>query len=101
MSKVFFASEEAQKRAVLQCDVVADGPAQHGIASLERIQHRPLRDRTFDLEGYLTADVGQVSEMWGENDANHDRNYFTEVQQSHCNTIGRENPRRGRLGAIH
>jgi len=45
--------------------VVADGAAQHGIAGLERVQHRALRDRAFDFERHLAADVRQGSEMEG------------------------------------
>jgi hypothetical protein len=51
--------------------MVADGAAQHGIAGLERVQHRALRDRGFDFESYLGADLGQGAEMEGEDYADH------------------------------
>ena len=57
VGEVFFAGEEAQERAALLGDVVADGAAQHGIARLERVQHRALCDRALDFERHLTADV--------------------------------------------
>ena len=57
VGEVFFAGEEAQERAALLRVVVADGAAQHGIAGLERVQHRALRDRALDFERHLTADV--------------------------------------------
>src|SRR6266550_8441489 len=71
VGEVFFAGEEAQERAALLGDVVADGAAQHGIARLERVQHRALRGRTLDLERHLAADMRQVSEMEGEDNSDH------------------------------
>jgi len=65
VGEVFFTGEEAQKGAALLRVVVADGAAQHGIAGLERVQHRALRDRAFDFERHLAADVRQGSEMEG------------------------------------
>src|SRR3990172_12886438 len=43
------ASEEPQERPALQRAVVANGPAQHGIARLERVQDRALGRRALDL----------------------------------------------------
>ena len=39
MRQIFLASKEAQERTALQRDVIANRPAQHGIASLKRIEH--------------------------------------------------------------
>jgi hypothetical protein len=58
MGKIFLAREEAQERAALLSDVITDRPAQHGIARFERVQHRAQRDRPFDLERHLAADMG-------------------------------------------
>ena len=71
VGEVFFAGEEAQKGAALLRVVIADGAAQHGIAGLERVQHRALRDRALDVERHLAADVRQGSEMEGEDNADH------------------------------
>ena len=71
MGEVFFAGEESEEGAALLRVVVADGSAQHGIAGLERIQHRTLRDRALYFERHLAADVRQGSEMEGEDDADH------------------------------
>src|SRR5215469_14056530 len=40
MREVLLAGEEAQESATLQRAVVANGPAQHGILGLERIEDR-------------------------------------------------------------
>jgi len=74
VGEVFFAGEEAQEGAALLRVVVADGAAQHGIAGLERVQHRALRDRTIDFERHLAPDVGEVSEVEGEDYADHASN---------------------------
>jgi len=71
VGEVFFAGEEAQEWTTLLRDVVADGAAQHGIVGLERVQHRALRDRTFDFERHLAADLRQRSQMWREYDSDH------------------------------
>ena len=49
MRKIFLACEEAQKRPPLLRDLIPNRPAQHGIAGLQRVQHRALRDRSFDF----------------------------------------------------
>ena len=71
MGQVLLAGEEAQERPALLCDVVADGAAQHGIAGLERVEDRALRDLSLDLEHQLAADVRQVAQMWREYDSDH------------------------------
>ena len=74
MGEVFFAGEEAQEGTTLLRVVVADGSAQHGIAGLERIQHRSHSNarcvaasgfQIGDFERYLAADVRQGSEVEG------------------------------------
>ncbi len=52
--------------------VVADRPAQHGIAGLERVEDRSLRRRTLDAEAHLALDARQVAQMIGKDDADHD-----------------------------
>src|SRR5580704_9157854 len=64
--------------------MVADGPTQHGIAGLKRVEHRPLRDGTGDVEFHVAADVGQRSQMRWEYDADH-----VSVCTSTDNTAGR------------
>ena len=59
--QIFLAGEETQKRPALSRDVIANRPAQHRIAGLKRVEHRALRDRTFDFELHLAADVRQRS----------------------------------------
>ena len=44
--KILLAGEEPHERPALLRDVVADRPAQHRIAGLERVEDRALRDRS-------------------------------------------------------
>ena len=73
MRQVFFAGKVSQKRAALLCDVVADRPGQDRIASLERVQDRPLRHRALDLELHLVTNPRQRPQVWRKDDADHDR----------------------------
>src|SRR6266850_1405926 len=86
---VFLAGEEAQERTALLCDVVADGAAQHRILDLEGIEHRALRDGTFDVELHLGADARQRPQMSGEYDADH-RSVWTSTESTagRCCTMG-------------
>jgi len=63
VGEVFFAGEESEEGTSLLGIVLADRPPQHGIAGLERVQHRTLRDRTIDLQRHFVADVREVSEV--------------------------------------
>src|SRR5438046_10241149 len=56
---IFLASEEPQKGTALVGDMIADRAAQHRILRLEGIEHRPLRDRTFDVDLHFGADARQ------------------------------------------
>src|SRR5947208_16399615 len=47
---IFLASEEPQERATFLRDMIADRAAQHRILRLQGVEHRPLRDRTFDVD---------------------------------------------------
>jgi hypothetical protein len=69
--QIFLAGEEAQKRPPLLRNLIADRPAQHGVASLQCVEDRALRDRTIDLEFNLTADVRQRTKMLWKLDSNH------------------------------
>ena len=61
MGEIFLAGKEPQERSALLGVVLADRSAQHGIARLERVEDRALRDRTLDLEFQLGANVRQRS----------------------------------------
>src|SRR6266403_123766 len=63
MGEIFLACKEPQEWPALLCDVIADGPPQHGIAGLERVEYRALRDRTFDLNLHFAAGVRQRPQM--------------------------------------
>jgi hypothetical protein len=71
MRQILLAGEEAQERSPLLRDLVADRPAQHGIAGLKRVEDRPQRDRAVELEFYFAADVRQRSEMLRDYDSDH------------------------------
>jgi hypothetical protein len=70
--QVFLASKEAQKCPPLLRNLIADSPAQHGIAALECVEYRALRHRTLDLEFNLAPDVRQRPKMLWKLDSNHD-----------------------------
>src|SRR5262249_2731030 len=50
---------------------IADRPAQHRIAGLERVEDRALCGLTLDVELYLAVDVRQRPQMCREDDADH------------------------------
>src|SRR5712692_3286519 len=53
VGQILLAGEETQERPALLRDLVADRPAQHRIASLERVEDRPQRDWAVDLKFYF------------------------------------------------
>src|SRR5438045_439727 len=71
MGQVLFAGEEPHERPSLQRDLIADRPAQHRIAGLERVEDRALRGRTLDVELHLAVDVRQLPQMCREHHADH------------------------------
>ncbi len=81
-------NKDAQEGTALEAVVVADARVprissilrdaglEHGIARLQRIQHRALRDRAwvseYDGQRHLGLGVRQGAEVEGEDDADHD-----------------------------
>lgn len=59
MRQVHLACKEAQERPPLLGQVIADRAAQHWMTSLERIEHRMLRDFSFHLEEHVAIDAGK------------------------------------------
>lgn len=72
MRQIFLAGEEAQERTTLLRRVIANCSLEHRVAFFERIQNRSLRDRTFDWNLNLVADVRQRAKMLGKLDSNRD-----------------------------
>jgi hypothetical protein len=70
--QILLAGEKAQERPPLLRDLIADSSAQHGIAGLECVEDRTLRDWTLDLEFDLAADVRQRPKVLRKFDSNHD-----------------------------
>src|SRR6266581_200189 len=71
MGQILPAGKKPQEPPSLLCDVVADRPAQHRIAGLERVQHRALRGRAFDVEEHLGVDMRQRPQLEREHDSDH------------------------------
>ena len=71
MRNVFVAGEEPQERPPLLRGVVADRPAEHRVASFERVEDRPLRRFALHGEFDFASDAGQRSQMERQDDANH------------------------------
>ena len=57
VGEILLTRKEPQKRPALLRDVIANRPAQHRIASLERIEHRTLRNRTLYRKLHLTPNI--------------------------------------------
>jgi hypothetical protein len=71
VGQILLAGEETQERPALLRDLVADRPAQHGIAGFERVKHRPQRDRPVEFKFYFVANVRQRSQMLRDYDSDH------------------------------
>ena len=72
MRQILLAGEESNEGAALLSDVVAEGPAQHGIRGFKRVEHGPLRDRTFDFEQNIAANPRQRAQMARKYSPDHD-----------------------------
>src|SRR5205807_2784024 len=71
VGQVPLAGKESQERPSLLGAMVPDGPAQHGIPGLERVEYRRPRDLAGDLELHLPFDVRQRPEVRREHHADH------------------------------
>jgi hypothetical protein len=71
VGQILLAREKAQKWAALLCDMVADCASEHRISPFKRVQHRALRYWDGHFECHFTADLGQISQMKGKDDADH------------------------------
>src|SRR6266704_5311405 len=71
VGQILLAGEEPQERPAPLREVVADRPAQHRIAGLERVEDRALRDPTLDVELHLAVDVRQLPQVCREHHADH------------------------------
>jgi hypothetical protein len=59
--EILATGEEAQERAALLRDMVADRAAQHRVTGFERVENGALRGLASDFESRLTANVRQPS----------------------------------------
>src|SRR5271157_2241235 len=71
VGQILLAGEEPDERSAALHDVIADRPAQHRIASLERIEDCALCNRTDHVELHLTGDLRQLPQMRREHDSDH------------------------------
>src|SRR3989442_15816601 len=71
VGQILRAGEEPQERSALLRDVVADRPAQHRIAGLERVEDRALRGLTFNVELHLSVHARKRPQMCRELDSDH------------------------------
>ncbi|MBI3024503.1 MAG: hypothetical protein HYY66_02270, partial [Candidatus Tectomicrobia bacterium] len=69
--EVLPAGEEAHEGPALLRDVVADGPAQHGVAGLERVEDRALGGPAPDLDLHLALHPREGAQVVREDDADH------------------------------
>jgi hypothetical protein len=71
MRQVLLAGEEAHQRPPLLRGMVANCPAQHRVAALQRIQHRALRHRPLDFSKTSPFTRRQGAQVVGELDPDH------------------------------
>ena len=71
--EVLLAGEEPQEGSALLCRMIANRPAQHRVAGLERVKDRALCDGPRNVELHLGAGFGQVSQVIGQYDSDHAR----------------------------
>ena len=71
VGQILLAGEETQERPALLRDLVADRPAQHGIAGFERVKDRPQRERPVESKFYFAANVRQRSQMLRDYNSDH------------------------------
>src|SRR5207245_234559 len=71
VGQVPLARKESQERPSPLGNVVSNRPAQHGIAGLERVQHRAPSDPARDLELHLAFDLRERPQVRGEHHADH------------------------------
>src|SRR5438309_9908312 len=71
VGQVPLAGKESQERPSLLGDVVPDRAAQHGIAGLERVEHRAPRDLAGDVERHLAFYVRQRPQVRGQHHTDH------------------------------
>jgi hypothetical protein len=69
--EIFLASKEAQERAALLRDVVADGASQHRITSFESIKYRALGGEALNFKFQFVPHMSQRAEMLREYDSDH------------------------------
>ncbi len=81
---ILLAGKETHKGPAPLRDVVADRPAQHRIAYLDRVEDRADRNRPLNLELDFAADARQSPQVWRQHDSDH-----ASVWASTENTAGR------------
>ena len=86
--QILFAGEESKERTALKCVMVADGPAEHGIARLQGVEDRSHGDRPFDVNLHFAAGLRQIAQMIRKNDANHSVCTSTDNTTGKSLTIG-------------
>src|SRR5262249_42952381 len=88
------AGEEAHEGPALPRDLVANRPAEHRMARLQRIQDRALRGRALDVELQLSLHVGQRAQMMRKDDADDHGSVWTSTATTagRCCTIGVQLP---------
>ena len=81
MREVFFAGKETQKRPSLQSYMITDCASEHWVVRFECVEHRLLRDRSGNVQSDFTANMGEVSKVCRQNDANHSLTIFSSLIQ--------------------
>ena len=64
VGQILAAGEEPHECSAPLRDVIADRPAQHRIAGLQRVEDGTLRDLTLDVELHVAVDLRELAQMW-------------------------------------
>ena len=70
-------------------DMISNRASEHGVTCFERIQDRPLRDRSHNIELNFALDMCKLSQMRGQYNSNHGSVWTsTESTAGRSRTIG-------------
>lgn len=80
VGQVRLAGEEADEGAALECAVIPDRPAEHGISRFDGVENGAMSDWSRNLECEFAINMGERAEMEWEADADRARSCFTRLR---------------------
>ncbi len=71
MGEILLTCKEPDEGAPFVGRMITDGSTQHGIANLERVEHRLLGYGASDIQRHFTIDASQSPQVLGQDDTYH------------------------------